>query len=83
MILLDTCEWGALVAGHGRTGADAPASEAAVGRLHRATGRPVLTAAAAGQFAHEGLIGVSGDGMASSPGRCSTPFKTATPMATG
>jgi Caspase domain/WD domain, G-beta repeat/Bacterial Ig domain len=61
IILLDTCESGALVAGHARSRADAPASEAAVGRLHEATGRPVLTAAAAGQFAHEGLIGASGE----------------------
>lgn len=61
IILLDTCESGALVAGHARPRADAPASEAAVGRLHEATGRPVLTAAAAGQFAHEGLIGASGE----------------------
>jgi WD40 repeat protein len=60
-ILLDTCESGALVAGHARSRVDAPASEAAVGRLHEATGRPVLTAAAAGQFAHEGLIGPSGE----------------------
>jgi hypothetical protein len=37
-----------------------PASEAAVGRLHEATGRPVLTAAALGQSAHEGEIGESG-----------------------
>jgi WD40 repeat protein len=61
IILLDTCESGALVAGHARSRADAPASEAAVGRLHEATGRPVLTAAAAGQFAHEGLIGETGE----------------------
>ena len=61
IILLDTCESGALVAGHARSRADAPASEAAVGRLHEATGRPVLTAAAAGQFAHEGLIGEAGE----------------------
>ncbi len=61
MILLDTCELGALVGGHARSRADAPASEAAVGRLHEATGRPVLTAAAAGQFAHEGLVGQSGE----------------------
>jgi hypothetical protein len=61
IILLDTCESGALVGGHARSRADAPASEAAVGRLHEATGRPVLTAAAAGQFAHEGLIGASGE----------------------
>ena len=61
LILLDTCESGALVAGHARSRTDVPASEAAVGRLHEATGRPVLTAAAAGQFAHEGLIGASGE----------------------
>jgi uncharacterized caspase-like protein len=61
IILLDTCESGALVAGHARSRADAPASEAAVGRLHEATGRPVLTAAAAGQFAYEGLVGPSGE----------------------
>ena len=48
---------------------DTPASDAAVGRLHEATGRPVLTAAAAGQFAHEGLIGETGArDTASSPG---------------
>jgi uncharacterized caspase-like protein len=61
IILLDTCESGALVAGHARSRADVPTSEAAVGRLHEATGRPVLTAAAVGQFAHEGLIGVTGE----------------------
>jgi uncharacterized caspase-like protein len=57
MILLDTCQSGALVAGHGRSRINAPASEAAVGRLHEATGRPVLTAAAVGQSALEGIIG--------------------------
>jgi hypothetical protein len=35
------------------------ASDAGVGRLHEATGRLVLTAAA-GQFAYEGLIGATG-----------------------
>jgi WD40 repeat protein len=60
IILLDTCESGALIAGHARPRVSGPASEAAVGRLHEATGRPVLTAAAAGQFAHEGLIGAAG-----------------------
>jgi hypothetical protein len=60
IVFLDTCESGALVAGHARSRFGAPASEAAVGRLHEATGRPVLTAAAAGQFAHEGLITASG-----------------------
>jgi uncharacterized caspase-like protein len=60
IVLLDMCESGALVSGHVRSRSDTSASEAAVGRLHEATGRPVLTAAAAGQFAHEGLIGGSG-----------------------
>jgi hypothetical protein len=32
-----------------------------VGRLHEATGRPVLTAAASGEFAHEGVIGDTGE----------------------
>jgi hypothetical protein len=32
-----------------------------VGRLHEATGRPVLTAAAQGQFAHEGKITSTGE----------------------
>ena len=61
IILLDTCESGALVAGHARSRVGGPASEAAVGRLHEATGRPVLTAAAVGQFAHEGLIAAPGE----------------------
>jgi WD40 repeat protein len=61
VILLDTCESGALVAGHLRSRADNAASEAGVGRLHEATGRPVLTAAALGQFAYEGLVARSGD----------------------
>ncbi len=57
LILLDTCESGALVAGHlvARI-SSAAASEAGIGRLHEATGRPVLTAAAKGQPAWEGLI---------------------------
>jgi WD40 repeat protein len=54
LILLDTCESGALVGGHTRSRVDVPASEAAVGRLHEATGRPVLTAAASGKAALEG-----------------------------
>jgi WD40 repeat protein len=54
LILLDTCESGALTNGF-------PASEAGMGRLHEATGRPVLTAAASGQYAHEGVIGASGE----------------------
>jgi WD40 repeat protein len=61
IVFLDTCESGSLISGHMRSRVDNVASEAAVGRLHEATGRPVLTAAAAGQFAHEGLIGASGD----------------------
>jgi uncharacterized caspase-like protein len=61
IVLLDTCESGALVAGHTRSRTDAPSSEAALGRLHEATGRPVLTAAALGQFANEGLVARSGD----------------------
>jgi hypothetical protein len=52
IILLDTCESGALTNGYARSRADGPASEAGIGRLHEATGRPVLTAAAAG---HEAL----------------------------
>ncbi|MDX2203614.1 MAG: hypothetical protein NW223_12755 [Hyphomicrobiaceae bacterium] len=60
IILLDTCESGALVGGGTRSRIDARTSEAAIGRLHEATGRPVLTAAAEGQFAHEGVVGNSG-----------------------
>jgi WD40 repeat protein len=61
IILLDTCQSGALVAGYRRSRIDAPASEAAVGRLHEATGRPVLTAAAVGQDAIEGVAGANGE----------------------
>jgi uncharacterized caspase-like protein len=57
VILLDTCESGALVSGYARSRTDAPASEAALGRLHEATGRPVLTAAAEGNPAFEGYEG--------------------------
>jgi WD40 repeat protein len=57
LVLLDTCQSGALVAGHLRSRIDAPASEAGIGRLHEATGRPVLTAAAAGRDAFEGYRG--------------------------
>lgn len=57
LILLDTCESGALVGGHSRSRMDVPASEAVIGRLHEATGRPVLTAAAEGQPAFEGYEG--------------------------
>ncbi len=57
LILLDTCELGALTNGYEHSRVDGPASEAGVGRLHEATGRPVLTASAAKQYAHEGEIG--------------------------
>jgi WD40 repeat protein/uncharacterized caspase-like protein len=57
LILLDTCESGALTQGYTRSRIDAPASEAAIGRLHEATGRPVLTAAAEGKPAFEGFEG--------------------------
>jgi len=60
LILLDTCESGAVIAGHLLARGEGGASEAGIGRLHEATGRPVLTAAAAGQFAHEGVIGTTG-----------------------
>jgi WD40 repeat protein len=57
LILLDTCESGALTNGYAHSRTDAPASEAAIGRLHEATGRPVLTAAAAGKPAFESYRG--------------------------
>ena len=57
MILLDTCASGALVADYSVSRVDVPASEAAIGRLHEAIGRPVLTAAAAGKDAVEGYKG--------------------------
>ena len=60
VLLLDTCESGALISGYRRSRLAAPSTETAVGRLHEATGRPVLTAAAEGQFAHEGLVDGSG-----------------------
>jgi WD40 repeat protein len=53
LILLDTCESGALTNGYLRSRVDGPASDASIGRLHEATGRPVLTAAAQGQEAAE------------------------------
>ena len=57
VLLLDTCEFGALVGGYKRSRTDLPASEAAIGRLHEATGRPILTAAAEGKPAFEGYEG--------------------------
>src|SRR5262249_21398838 len=53
LILLDTCESGALTSGYRRSRVDDPAADASIGRLHEATGRPVLTAAAQGQEALE------------------------------
>src|SRR5262249_29633666 len=49
LILLDTCESGASVAGLTRNDADA-----ALGKLHEATGRPVITASNVSQSALEG-----------------------------
>jgi WD40 repeat protein len=60
IILLDTCESGALVAGHTVSRLNVASSEAAIGRLHEATGRPVLTAAAAGKVAIEGYVAPDG-----------------------
>lgn len=57
LILLDTCESGALTNGYSHSRTDGPASDAALGRLHEATGRPVLAAAAAGKPAFEGYKG--------------------------
>lgn len=57
LLLLDTCESGAVINGYATPRTEAPALEAAVGRLHEATGRPVLTAAAAGEYAREGYKG--------------------------
>lgn len=53
LILLDTCRSGALTSGYARSRFEEAASDAAVGRLHEATGRPILTAAAAGEDAQE------------------------------
>jgi hypothetical protein len=57
VILLDTCESGALTGGYGKSRTEGPVSEAAVGRLHEATGRPVITAAAPGKSAYENYKG--------------------------
>jgi hypothetical protein len=57
IILLDTCESGALTGGYTKSRTEGPLSEAAVGRLHEATGRPVLTAASEHQDANEGYKG--------------------------
>ena len=57
IILLDTCESGALTGGYAKSRTEGPVAEAAVGRLHEATGRPVLTAAAPGKSAYENYKG--------------------------
>ena len=57
LILLDTCESGALTSGYAKSRTDGPVSEAAVGRLNEATGRPVLTAASPGKHAFEDYKG--------------------------
>ncbi|MGB8735615.1 MAG: caspase family protein [Rhodomicrobium sp.] len=62
IILLDTCRSGALTQGYSRSRVGDKASEAAVGRLHEATGRPVLTAAAASQDAQEITFEATGRG---------------------
>ena len=57
LILLDTCQSGAVIGGYTRPRTEGAASEAAVGRLHEAIGHPILTAAAADEFAREGYKG--------------------------
>ena len=57
LILLDTCESGALTGGYTKSRTEGPVSEAAMGRLHEATGRPVLTAASPGHHAYEDYKG--------------------------
>lgn len=57
LILLDTCQSGALTSGYAKSRTEGLVSEAAVGRLHEAIGRPVLTAAASGKSAYENYKG--------------------------
>ena len=57
VIILDTCESGALTGGYAKSRTEGPVSEAAVGRLHEATGRPVLTAASPNRHAYENYKG--------------------------
>lgn len=57
VILLDSCESGALTGGYAKSRTEGPVSEAAVGRLHEALGRPVITAASPGKSAYEGYKG--------------------------
>jgi WD40 repeat protein len=56
VILLDSCNSGEAVNGYLRSRTEDGASEAAVGRLHEATGRPVLTASNGGAT-ETGLFG--------------------------
>jgi hypothetical protein len=58
VILLDTCESGALTGGYTKSRTEGPVAEAAVGRLHEATGRPVITAASPGKSAYDKGHGV-------------------------
>ena len=57
VISLDTCQSGALTGGYTKSRTEGPLSETAIGRLHEATGRPVLTAASGGKSAYEGYKG--------------------------
>ncbi len=57
LILLDTCESGALTGGYTKSRTEGSATEASVGRLHEATGRPVLTAASPDHHAYENYKG--------------------------
>ena len=57
VILLDSCESGALTGGYTKSRTEGTISEAAVGRLHEATGRPVITAASPGKSAYENYKG--------------------------
>jgi WD40 repeat protein len=57
IILLDTCESGALTGGYAKSRTEGAVSEAAVGRLHEAIGRPVITAASPGKSAYENYKG--------------------------
>jgi hypothetical protein len=52
VVLLDTCESGALIAGYMRARTNA-SGEVTIGRLHEAIGRPVLTASALKQYTYE------------------------------
>ena len=57
LILLDTCASGALTGGYTKARTEGTAWEATLGRLHEATGRPVLTAAWPDKDAYEDYKG--------------------------